>query len=182
MRVIRKDNISTYDTNFGVWNQYVLVYDGEFRFDYINAESVGSFQMEQSRLRVKDLPVYIGSNTNPEQDEFAEGYITIVRIYNRALSASEVSNLYADASQNDCDNGMVAWYRFMRDNITSDACDYQGATYAESEDPYNDGGNDSVVFLIGFFSIFGCVIITFVFLLSIPYFLIYHEHPQNSSP
>ena len=79
-------NIVLSTAQLGVWTFIAFTYDGTNSIGYINNESTGG-TTEFNRFR-------IGKNRNG--NAFYAGAIDELRIYNRALTASEISSIYAN--------------------------------------------------------------------------------------
>jgi len=80
----------------GEWTHLVATYDGSMIKVYYNGEVVGETAFSD-KLSVSDGPLFIGNKWSqaPAGDEF-NGIMDDVRIYNRALSASEITALGGD--------------------------------------------------------------------------------------
>ena len=78
----------------GVWYNYVGVYTGSEVYAYINSVQVASVAYAGGALDTGGYDVNIGRDPQYVGDYF-DGSISNVRIYNRALSASEVEALYS---------------------------------------------------------------------------------------
>ncbi|MBI2591682.1 MAG: hypothetical protein HYW34_03330 [Candidatus Brennerbacteria bacterium] len=85
-------NVGTLQT--GIWQLVTAIYDGSNMRVHINASQVGSPTAKTGTLVSDTDPLYIGANGGTLQ--FFNGIIDEVRIYNRALSDSEVKQLYED--------------------------------------------------------------------------------------
>jgi hypothetical protein len=85
------DTISQLQTN--QWYQVVTVWDGTNESAFVNGVFDSSIPAPGTLVQAS-APVRIGGNPVDDQ-EFFDGKINDVRIYNRALSASEVQQLYA---------------------------------------------------------------------------------------
>jgi len=77
-----------------VWQNITAVYDGtQSGTDnmklYVNGTQVGSRSGSQPDLRTSDMPFYVGGD--PIGGEYATARINQVAVYNRALSAAEVT-------------------------------------------------------------------------------------------
>ena len=82
-------NLST-----GVWYNYVGVYTGSEVYAYINGVQVGSAAYSGGSLDTGGYDVNIGRDPQYAGDYF-DGSVSGVRIYNRALSSTEVEALYS---------------------------------------------------------------------------------------
>ncbi len=72
------------------WYYIATTYDGTHKL-YVNGQLVAQNRVNKS-LIYETMPVYVGANT-PSAELF-DGIIDEVRIYNRALSDSEIKALY----------------------------------------------------------------------------------------
>lgn len=84
-----------------VWYHCALTYDGQTVCSYINGQLDTSMPVEPARRQVRDWPntkLVIGSAaTTPFidwADQFFDGLIDEVRVYNRALSAEDIRHLH----------------------------------------------------------------------------------------
>jgi hypothetical protein len=75
----------------GKWYHLVGVYDGTRSYLYING-ALDTSAIRTNNLGVSSEPIDIG--TNYDRGRFFNGKIDDLRIYNRALSATEIYNLY----------------------------------------------------------------------------------------
>jgi len=80
------------------WNFVVIANDGTTCKTYINGNLVTSGALSES-LVVDNTPLIIGRNLDGGTTETFNGYIDEIRIYNRALSDTEVANLYNGVSR-----------------------------------------------------------------------------------
>lgn len=88
-----RSDVSTEDVQYLQWNHVVGVYDGMIQAIYLNGSLVNSVS-NQGAINFPSNPFRIGHEDRPEVAGFA-GKIDDVYIYDRALSASEVSSLYS---------------------------------------------------------------------------------------
>ena len=79
--------------NAGAWNHICLTYDGTTARLYANGQEVSTSPQAKSWNLVRNA-AYIGRQVNG--NEYWNGSIDDVRIYDRALSASEVRQLYSN--------------------------------------------------------------------------------------
>lgn len=88
------------------WYHGALVYDGTRLRVYLNGSLVGTHTYNKT---LSNLPVssFIGLD-RPSGGQYFNGLLDDVRIYKRALSASEIQALYSAASP----EGLVAYYPF----------------------------------------------------------------------
>ena len=105
---------STTTVNNGSWNHIVAVFgDSGFRRIYVNSSLEDSETYSTATRTYKDGIAI--DNTNPASSQID---IDQVRIFNKALSASEVTTLYNE-------NSLVASYRF-EGNANDDTRNYDG--------------------------------------------------------
>ena len=79
------------------WSQILWKYDGEFTEMFINGNRVAVEEWSNPPLAVNRTDNWIGRSNwenSPTKDERTRGLIDDIRIYDRALSSSEVSELY----------------------------------------------------------------------------------------
>lgn len=81
----------------GEWQHFVGVYDGTNVTLYKNGAQVSAPQ--PATLNNSNTPLLVGSWTG--SSEFFNGHIDDVRIYNRALTSSEIANLYSGTTSPD---------------------------------------------------------------------------------
>jgi hypothetical protein len=93
------DHVATIDT----WYQIVYVFTNlaaNTLQTFVNGSSIGTVGHNLSSVLNTTNPLYIGSYNNGEFPQWFDGKIGIVRMYNRALSTSDVLNNYnADKSK-----------------------------------------------------------------------------------
>ena len=80
----------------GQWYHYVGVYDGSNVMAYLNGVLVQSNPYVGGSIAASGIDVSIGRNAST--GDYFDGAIDDVRIYNRALSATEVAKLYQSGS------------------------------------------------------------------------------------
>lgn len=79
---------------YGAWNHVIVTYDGSVGRIYLNASQLsGTFNYNLETNG--SMPLVFGSNSLNRNDEFFDGVLDDLRIYNRALSATEVATLYS---------------------------------------------------------------------------------------
>lgn len=97
------------------WYQLVQVWDGTNESIFINGCFDSSIPAPGTLVEAS-LPVRIGGNPVETEQQFFDGTITDVRIYDRALSTNEVAELYAYESTPQqpsfLTNGLLAYYPF----------------------------------------------------------------------
>ena len=102
--------------NLNLWHHVVCAYDGSTETVYLDGVNVGSGAA--SYTTATEANPRIGSNVDAIGAKFFNGLIDDVRIYNRALSAAEVANLYnigkakANVSNAVISNGLVGYWTF----------------------------------------------------------------------
>jgi hypothetical protein len=93
------NHVATLDT----WYQIVYVFTNlatDTLQTFVNGSSIGTVGHNLSSILNTTNPLYIGSYNNGEFPQWFDGKIGIVRMYNRALSTSDVLNNYnADKSK-----------------------------------------------------------------------------------
>lgn len=110
------------------WNHYAVSWDGTNARFYLNGQLVGSpISYPGSITPLTNAPLEIGRDahgTGPATTEWINGSLDDLRIYNRALSAAEISALYTAVPDyptpaDDLNCGQMAWYKF--DGTLNDA-------------------------------------------------------------
>src|SRR5690606_39718643 len=91
----RVDATSTYPTD-GTWLHLVGTYDGTRMRIYVNGVEQGSKTGPES-IGVNSLPLGIGAESNATRA--TKGAVDGVRLYDPALSAAAVADLYAGAAE-----------------------------------------------------------------------------------
>jgi len=93
--------VTGYIPPIGEWTHLVATYDGSMIKVYFNGTVVGETAFSD-KLATSDGPLFIGNkhSTAPAGDEF-NGMLDDVRIYNRALSVSEINKLGGDPTAQD---------------------------------------------------------------------------------
>jgi T5SS/PEP-CTERM-associated repeat protein/autotransporter-associated beta strand protein len=94
------NTVELYDTDSGVvadtnWNQLTVAYDGTEMIVYLNGREVGRRAMT---LNTVGANLLIGVCPDLFSGNYLHGAVSDVRIYDRALSATEVGQLYATES------------------------------------------------------------------------------------
>lgn len=88
-------NSTSYQTTTNTWYQAVYIWSNvstnSFQ-TFINGSSIGTVSHTLSSILNSSNNLYIGSYNNGEYSQYFNGRIGIVRIYNRALSSTEVLN------------------------------------------------------------------------------------------
>jgi hypothetical protein len=74
------------------WHHLVSVYDGTEMYLYVDAELDAS-SIATGNIKTNDMPVFIGANSEAAGRDW-KGLIDDVRIYNYALSETEIRSLY----------------------------------------------------------------------------------------
>jgi hypothetical protein len=112
--------------NTNMWQHVAVTWDGSKCTFYVNSENVGEDSNYSGNLPDSDNPVYIGRNYNwgTGGPRPLDGKMDDVRIYDRALSAAEIMELYTPV-----DTGPIAHWKF----------DEGGGTIAYDSAGTNDG-------------------------------------------
>ncbi|MFH0923908.1 MAG: LamG domain-containing protein, partial [Candidatus Falkowbacteria bacterium] len=84
----------TTDINDSQWHHIVGSYDGTSMKIYIDGNLEDTNTDFSGNLPTNDGNVRIGADYQPTPDNFFSGLIDEARIYNRALSADEIGELY----------------------------------------------------------------------------------------
>lgn len=92
------DNQFTNNSYLGLWTHLVITYDGGVERYYINGAFINSWSHPTRPLSINPTILSLGAriinaSTN-EAREYFNGSIDELRIYNRVLSAAEISSLY----------------------------------------------------------------------------------------
>ncbi len=98
----------SYTLNNTLWHQVSAVYGGGVLVLYVDGNYIGS--VKRNIVNVPTL-FTIGSNIAKESTSFFKGNIDDVRIYNRALSQSEIM-FTADITPTGSTDGLVAYWKF----------------------------------------------------------------------
>jgi hypothetical protein len=100
------DDIGWILPDYSVFDFIASVYDGLSIRLYVNSDLIALYKAS-GVIADNELPLIIGGRSSDPTVENFKGIIDEVRIYNRALDASEIWQLYNDACQvnADCDNG-----------------------------------------------------------------------------
>ena len=83
---------STTAVNYSEWVHMVGVYDGAALRIYVNGVEQGNAPQSGNIIRYNQ-PLYVGAHGQP--GEFGKGAIDELRIYSRALSATQIQSLYS---------------------------------------------------------------------------------------
>ena len=104
--------ISSKTYNDGIWHYAVATYDGLSLKLYIDGVQIASLSTTAIPDHAGTQPVRIGANSisTPPPNGFFTGNVDEVRVWNRALSSSEVSNAYNNGIFNT--NGQVLYLPF----------------------------------------------------------------------
>lgn len=105
------------------WAHIAMTFDGAFARVYVAGKEVAS-SPAVGRVRTnRSDPLFLCRDTNPQRGEYFKGYMDEVRVYNRALSAQEISE--AAIARPVSSTGLVGYYR-MEDAATSQLLDSSG--------------------------------------------------------
>jgi len=117
---------SSFTTTSDIWQHVAMVYDGVSNtvVFYLNGASDSKATSVSGVLDSPAQDLFIGSYT--QGAEFFSGLIDEVRIYNRALSATEVADLYArsaiskinSSQKNFLTDGLVGYWSFDGNDIS----------------------------------------------------------------
>jgi len=77
----------------GQWHRIGFVWDGAYRYLYVDGIEVARDTAAQNPLKSADGGMYIGAGKNLEAGTFFAGLIDDVRVYNKVLSAEEIASL-----------------------------------------------------------------------------------------
>lgn len=120
----------------------VALFDGVNVYVYVNGTSLGS---TGKTLNMDSSTGFVGAQNS--STKFFNGAIDDLRIYNRAITSAEVTQLYTGSSPVNCDQTCVGWWR-MNDNAAN-------TTVADSSGAGNTGTaqqNTSVLTTSGIFA------------------------------
>jgi len=76
------------------WYHVALVYDGENLSFYLNGEKKQNSEALQGYIENRDCPMQIGHSGDEANGSYFQGQIDDLRVYRRALTKSEVTDLY----------------------------------------------------------------------------------------
>jgi hypothetical protein len=120
----------------GVWHHLAGTYDGETMLLYVDGAQVNSNTSPSGVMRkASGQSLYIGEGQAYPNRRFV-GQIDDVRIYNRALSASEIQSLALSRSRLLITDGLVGWWK-LDDGINGETAG--GATARDSSGNGNTG-------------------------------------------
>jgi hypothetical protein len=96
LREFEPDVFPGNDLQTGAWTHVAATFDGTTTTLYINGMAVGSETSTLSALGNSNEPYYIGwtAQTNLATDRYFDGRIDEVAVFSRALSATEIQQLY----------------------------------------------------------------------------------------
>ncbi|MDO8619660.1 MAG: DUF2341 domain-containing protein [Candidatus Daviesbacteria bacterium] len=90
---VASDQLTNYTFTAGNWYHFIATYDGSSIITYINGARQSSFSISSSpNITYSGGAFNIGRNNN--NSYFIKGILDEIRVYNRALSPKEVSDLY----------------------------------------------------------------------------------------
>lgn len=154
--------VSDGDIDTNTWYLVTVVYDGEYQRVYIDGQESGSSKIGSITINQPNDKTFIGANNsnNTANANWWNGLIKDFRIYNRALSSVEISDLYnsksfsgdrvTDSDVPNQENGGVSRYKFESDTTDSwgsnDGTDNTGSSEGYVKGPYGsakyfDGGS-----------------------------------------
>lgn len=119
----------------GVWSHLIGTYDGSQVCFYVNGVLDGSCGSLTGNIKTNSLPVRLGKlATSGGTTEFYVGSIDDARVYNRAISASEIKQLYSagvakmnTSTTNKNTSGLIGYWTFDgADTTTATATDKSG--------------------------------------------------------
>ncbi len=91
-----RNDVMTGDIIYNTWNNVVSVYDGTVQQIYLNGTLIMSTQNEGAIVNPLNTSLFIG-RSDPRhvggETAYFEGYLDDIKIYNRALSDSEIQQL-----------------------------------------------------------------------------------------
>ena len=67
-----------------------------------------------------------GTDSPPQGGEYFNGFLDDVRVYNRALAATEIAKLYAGSNPTNCDQTCVGYWKFDESGSATTAADSSG--------------------------------------------------------
>ncbi len=120
----------------GVWSHLIGTYDGSQVCFYVNGVLDGACGALTGNIKTNSLPVRLGKlSTSGGTTEFYVGLIDDARVYNRAISATEIKQLYQSgnakmntSSTNKNTSGLVGYWTFDgADTTTTTATDKSGS-------------------------------------------------------
>ncbi|MCX6230245.1 MAG: T9SS type A sorting domain-containing protein [Bacteroidetes bacterium] len=91
-------NTPNYFYTIGKWYFLVGIYDGSTLKFYVNNKLIQSMPLT-AKLNTYNSPLYIGRNS-VDSTGLLKGTVDDIRIYNRAITASEAENLYNETAEN----------------------------------------------------------------------------------
>ena len=121
--------ISTGTTPLNQWSHVALVRDSSTQKIYINGQLSGTLS-NTTTTSTSSEPFLIGDTNDVVADEFFEGKIDQVRIYDKALSAADVTTLYNETVTTASTNitlevpSLVAYYKM--NDATDETGSYDG--------------------------------------------------------
>ena len=121
--------ISTGTTPLNQWSHVAMVRDSSTQKIYINGQLSGTLS-NTTTTSTSSEPFLIGDTNDVVADEFFEGSIDQVRIYDKALSAADVTTLYNETAATASTNitleapSLVAYYKM--NDATDETGSYDG--------------------------------------------------------
>ena len=130
------------------WN-VVLTYSGRTTSIYIDGNLEGTLEVSSTIFPRRKEPIDFQLGGFP-QNTRAYGYYDNIRIYNRALSATEVAQLYEYEStppiEQWLNDGLVAYYPFDGDAKDYSGNGYDGSFYGQENFAVDENGEGFLVF------------------------------------
>ena len=135
------NNINATSLTSNKWYQVVTTYDGSIIKAYLNGALASTTPFADGMTVPTNRNLRIGTDmagsNGTNFDGYFPGSIDDVRVYNRALSATEVQQLYNQSAAtydesnvlgttNSLQNGLVGWWTFDGKNMTSNVADSSG--------------------------------------------------------
>ena len=109
---------------FNIWHLGTFTYDGTNARLYVDGSLVAT-----NLTSLQSMPTYnfyLGTYSGTSGAEFFTGSADDVRIYNRALSATEISQLYASSNPTNCDQTCVGYWKFDEGGSATTTADSSG--------------------------------------------------------
>lgn len=95
----------------GAWNHIALTADGNEISLYLNGQLDNGTNYGGGAIEGSGLPFIIGANTSAANEDFFEGQIDELRLWDQARTQSELQNAYQQELRGD-ETGLQAYWRF----------------------------------------------------------------------